>query len=82
MVVCVRNYRASRHNQIVNAHREGALTTFAAFRESAEGAAGDAVLLQATEAVFSSQPTGYTEGDGSPTHVNELLRLVREKDKG
>lgn len=56
-----RNYRAHRHNSVVNKHRQNALSIFQAFVKAAEDdkATKDAVLLRATEAIFSPNTSGY-----------------------
>lgn len=80
MLTSVRNFRASRHNELLNAHRWRALTTFARFRESGEGKVADAVLLQAAEAVFSVQPSGFgQDGAAAGNHVTELVAMLRGK---
>jgi hypothetical protein len=62
LVWCARNYSANRHNYVLNKHRQNSLTTFETFVK----AAGDdvdtknAVLLQATTAIFAAQTTGYS----------------------
>lgn len=79
LVVSVRTYRASRHNQITNEHRWGAMTTFAELRAAASENVADAVLLQASQAIFSPQPTGF--GDpaiGAPNHVAELIAMIKQ----
>lgn len=82
MVVCVRNFRAAKHNQVLNRHRWGALMTFREFKAAAEnGAVEDAVLLHATEAVFSTQASGYDDGRVGGTHVSEVLAALKNTKK-
>lgn len=79
-VFCARNYRVHRHNYIVNKHRQNALSSFLAF----DVAAGDdqqtrnAVLLQATQCIYSAQPSGYTTGQehdsARNTHILEIFK--------
>src|SRR5882724_4341617 len=55
-----RIYRATRHNQVVNKHRQNALSTFETFTKAAsDDATKSAVLLQATNCIFSPQQSGY-----------------------
>lgn len=70
-----KNYRANKHNEIVNKHRQNALNTFLIFVDSVQEGADknqtkNAVLLKATETIFSSQATGFlpdsSDGDMSP----------------
>jgi hypothetical protein len=75
-----RTYRAYRHNAVVNRHRQNALASFEAF---AKAAAGDqetknAVLLQATQCIFSPQATGYIqpEAETAMPHVLEVVRSL------
>lgn len=79
MVVCVRNYRGARHNEVMNAHRARALATFRNFTEGSEPAVRQAVTLQAAQAVFAVQPSAYAEPSpvGS-THFAELLAAAKE----
>lgn len=83
LLICVKNFRAARHNELLNAHRWRAMTTFGRFRSSSEGAVSDAVLLQAAEAVFSVQPSGFSDREaGAGNHVTEMIALLRgEKSK-
>lgn len=67
-----RNYRANRHNAVLNAHRNRALRTFMAVAGSAEddNAVKHVLLLQAAEAMFSSQPSGYSGASAPPVSVD------------
>lgn len=57
-------YRAARHNAVVNQHRSRALQSFNALVQAApDPQTKAAVLLQATNGVFSPQPTGYLGRD-------------------
>lgn len=77
-----RNYKANRHNIVVNRHRATALDTFRTFVKSADDddETKKAILLQTTHTIFVSQPSGYTnekEPPASPaTTVVEILRSV------
>jgi len=78
-----RTYRAARHNYVVNKHRQNALSTFETFAKAAtDDATKSAVLLQATNCIFSAQQTGYisqeeSEGGGYP-HILEIVRKAAE----
>ncbi len=68
-----RNYRASKHNEILNKHRQNALKTFLIFTTSVQSndlQTKNAILLKATEVIFNNQPTGFMpdtgDGDMSP----------------
>jgi hypothetical protein len=74
-----RNYRAHRHNEIVNRHRAIALQTFEAFEKGIEGdpQARNAILLQAAQCAFSPQITGYMTGEPDPLPHNTIVELVK-----
>lgn len=75
-------YRAHRHNFVVNRHRQNALSTFEAFVNAAQGdeETKNAVLLRATEAIFSPSASGYAdqgkEGQFTP-QIIEVLRTAK-----
>jgi len=64
-----RNYSNLKHNEIVNRHRHNALGSFMAFVNAAgdDESTKNAVLLSATNTIFSNQPSGYVkeEKDGN-----------------
>lgn len=76
---CGRQYRAARHNEVVNKHRANALASFQAF---AEGASDDqtknAVLIQATQSIFAPQATGFvqTEPESGGSQLVEIVRTI------
>jgi len=73
-----RNYRAHRHNFVVNKHRQNALSTFQAFaKASGDEATVNAVLLRATEAIFSPESTGYLTKEPEPPASSQILEIVR-----
>lgn len=76
-----RTYRAYRHNAVVNRHRQNALATFQAFANAAsDPATKDAVLMQATQYIFSQQPTGYIHAEPEPTAlpIAKMMRVVNK----
>jgi hypothetical protein len=79
LVFCTKNYRAAKHNEVVNAHRAGALATFDTLKSGAQGHSGvdDAITLHVAEAVFTPQPSGYDGKDAPETHVTELMGLLK-----
>jgi len=62
----------------VNQHRQNALSTFETFvKAAADDQTKGAVLLQATQAIFTPQVTGFIaqESDsGGPAQVLEIFR--------
>ncbi|MBI3582472.1 MAG: hypothetical protein HY096_00800 [Nitrospinae bacterium] len=84
LVWSAKNYNTNRHNYIVNKHRHNALQTFELFIEAAKSdpATKNAVILQTTQSIFSSQPSGYVHKDSeseSPFKILEFIRTVGGK---
>jgi hypothetical protein len=78
LVFCLRNYSALRHNEVVNRQRQTALTTFQTFVSgTSDPDTKNAVLLQATKAIFSPQASGYLKGEGEMPAVNQVTEVVR-----
>jgi type III secretory pathway component EscS len=77
-----KTYRAHRHNAVVNRHRQNALATFQAFAKAAsDDQTKNAVLLQATQCIFSAQPTGYITGESDAAGIPQVLEIVRDLGK-
>lgn len=79
LVWCGRNYRASRHNYVVNKHRKNSLSTFETFVSAAgsDEAVKNAVLLQATTSIFNAQASGYANAENDtdvPTKIIEISK--------
>lgn len=78
-----RNYSSHRHNEVLNRHRQNALRTFETFVKAAtDNQTKDAVLLRATEAIFTPQPTGYISPEVEaqfPSTMVEVLRGTTER---
>jgi hypothetical protein len=75
-----KNYKAHRHNYIVNKHKQNSLNSFEAF---VKGAGEDlqtknAVLISATQSIFSAQPSGYStqDTDNEPSKIIEILKTT------
>jgi hypothetical protein len=73
-----RNYRASRHNSIVNRHRVNNLRTYIEFANVVkDNTTLNAVLLQMSQAIFGSQPSGFlAEGEKSTMMPLEFIADV------
>lgn len=86
LVWSAKNFNAHRHNFVVNKHRQNALSTFETFVAAASDVdTKNAVLLQATQSIFSAQPSGYILKDSdneSPNKVIEILRSAGTVTKG
>ena len=78
LVSAVRIYRAEAHNQVVNAHRHHALRTFETFTAaSSDDATRNAVLMQATQCIFSHRPSGFGQHEDDAAPQSQVLELTR-----
>ena len=83
IVWCGRVYRAHRHNYVVNKHRQNALGTFDTFVNSAhDQQTKSAILLQATQAIFTPQHTGYISQEGEAGGYPQIMEIVRSVAEG
>ena len=75
-----RNHKAHQHNQVVNRHRQNALATFDAFVNYPKNdpATKNAVLLRATETVFSPAQTGYTGVESDYKTSAQVLEIFKD----
>ena len=83
LVICNKNYKSSKHNQILNKHRENALASFQAFVDfaKADDAIKNAVLLETTKTIYGVQQTGYvkSDDDDSPNKLIDLIIAMQKK---
>ncbi|MCE7070915.1 hypothetical protein LZG74_11415 [Dyadobacter sp. CY327] len=81
--LCSKNYKSCKHNEVLNRHRETALVSFQAFvnAPSADDQTKNAVLIEATRAIFNSQQTGYvpSETEESPHRIVEIFKSFQSK---
>lgn len=78
MIWSIRNYSASRHNFVINRHRQNALSTFETFVKSASDVqTKDAVLVQTTQSIFLPQTSGYARGEGDSKPNSQIVEVVR-----
>ncbi|NVJ13136.1 hypothetical protein [Myxococcus sp. AM010] len=76
--LCARNFRASRHNYIINRHRSVALDTFSVLASStADSKVKDAILAQVSSTIFSSQPSGYAIDQAEPLPQATAVELLQ-----
>ena len=76
LVFSTKNFMASRHNSIVNKHRQNALLTYNALVDAAKDTANrDIVLTHAAACIFSDQPSGFSRHDGNEQQGASLLSL-------
>lgn len=78
LIFTTKNYRAHKHNQVLNEHRRNCLRSFRAFAEGAEDPETKAqVLLQATTAIYSAHPSGYSGSDGDGDGTPKVIEVFR-----
>lgn len=81
IVWSARNYAASRHNFVVNRHRQNALSSFETFVKGAgDQQTKQAVLLQATQSIFAPQDSGFIKGDTTPQPGSQIIEILRGMD--
>lgn len=79
LVWCARNYNAHRHNYVVNKHRQNSLSTFETFVKATgnDTDTKNAVLLQATQSIFSAQSSGYVHKESDSETPNKFIEIMR-----
>jgi hypothetical protein len=77
MVFCARNFRAAKHNEIVNGHRAGALATYERLAKAPGDTVAEALTLYVAEAAFGVQPSGYSDAKAEGNHLSELVGALR-----
>ena len=78
LVWSARNYASSKHNQVVNRHRQNALNSFETFAKGAQDKeTKNAVLLQATQSIFSPQDTAFSKNDPPTAPGAQIIEIVR-----
>lgn len=75
-----RNYSAHKHNEVINKHRQNALSTFETFVKATDDPeTKNAVLLQATHCIFTPQKSGYLGKDSEPSSANRIVEILRQQ---
>lgn len=73
-----KQYRASRHNYVVNKHRRNALRTFETFIKAAgDEQTKNAVLLQTTKAIFAQEASGFTSNDSAGSSSPQMIEVIK-----
>ena len=82
-IILIGNYKAERHNVVVNQHRANALNTFETMTASTiTQDVKDAVTLTAAGAIYAAQETGFGKRGGSQqTNIAEILSAIVETRK-
>lgn len=75
---CGKIYKALMHQSSINKHRALSIQTLQAFAASAaDPGAKDAVVLEATRAVFGNMPTGYIDNGTSSDGDIKILEIAK-----
>jgi len=76
---CIKMYRANKHNQILNKHRQNALNTFETFIKSSNDDKGtkDAILLEVTRTIFGNQNTGFNNNENEADSYSKIVEIVK-----
>jgi len=76
-------YKAHQHNYVVNQHRHNALNTFETFVKATEDEqTKNAVLIQATQSIFSPQHSGFTAQEKEISTSPQVLEIFRSLSEG
>lgn len=76
-------FRSQWHNYVVNKHRQNALSTFETFVKAAnDDQTKNAVLIQATQSIFSPQNTGFVNQDSDGNPSPQILEIIRGVSSG
>lgn len=82
IVFCIKNYNAQMHNTIINMHKANALKSTLSLLNTAKSDDGnDKLLMQATQAIFSHQQTGYGGKENEPTSPNLVTNVIDSVSK-
>jgi hypothetical protein len=77
--LCNKNFKAHKHNEVVNKHRQNALATFETFSNAAGSdiQTKNAVLIEATKTIFSNQRTGYLTNYTENESSNKIVEIIK-----
>jgi hypothetical protein len=79
----VKNYNAQMHNHIVNAQKANALrSTVELIGTAKEDEGNDKIILQATQAIFTTQKSGYQGADSEPTSPSVITNVIEAVSGG
>lgn len=77
LTYCIKNYNACMHNFTVNNHKANSLESSRWLIERLHSPeATDQIILQAANAIFAHQPTGYNNKDPENTNVSTVEKIV------
>lgn len=73
----VKNYNAQMHNFVTNSHKANALSSTVDLIGTAKQDDGnDKILVQATQAIFTTQRSGYQGADNEPKSPNLITNVI------
>lgn len=82
IVFCVKNYNAQMHNKVINLHKANAFQSIISLLGTAKSDEGnDKLLVQATQAIFSHQNTGYSGINAEPSNPNLVTNIIDSVSK-
>lgn len=72
-----KNYNAQMHNYIINSHKANALrSTVDLIGTAKQDDGNDKIILQATQAIFTPQKSGYQGAESEPSSPNLITNVV------
>lgn len=78
-----KNFSASRHNFVVNRHRQNALSSFETFvKGTADPQTKEAVLLHATQSIFAPQDSGFVRTEIAANPSGQIVEIIRGMSGG
>ncbi|KUY31728.1 hypothetical protein [Elizabethkingia ursingii] len=81
--VALKNYNSQMHNYVINSHKSNSLKSVLSIMSVAKTEEGnDKLLVQATQAIFEHQNTGFDKGENnstSPNLINNVIDTVTKK---
>ncbi len=79
----IKSYKANKHNEVLNKHRQNALDIFEAFvNGTSDEQTKNAVLLQAVQSIFAQQNTGYNDNESETGNAQtKILEFVSSSIK-
>jgi len=79
LTLSIKNYKAQKHNQVINQHRHNALNTFETFSGASNNdtVTKSAILLEATRCIFATQNSGYTTSDNEQDMPTKIIEIIK-----
>jgi len=73
----VKNYNAQMHNYIINSHKANALrSTVDLIGTAKQDDGNDKIIIQATQAIFTPQKSGYQGAESEPNSPNLITNVI------